>query len=76
MTQDELWDQKWLQYMQFMHDNHRCPSKYAPEERNMINWAKHNRKVRNKGLMKPSRISKFKQLTDEAMKLHRTNQYG
>ena len=42
----------------------------------MINWAKHNRKVRNKGLMKPSRISKFKQLTDEAIKLHRTNQYG
>ena len=31
----------WQQYMDFLHENKRRPSKYKPEERDLVNWAKH-----------------------------------
>ena len=40
-------------YIDFIKTNKRCPSKYKPEERNLVNWAKYNRKMRNKGLLSP-----------------------
>ena len=46
----------------FPEENHRNPSKYAPEERNMYNYLKHTRKQMNQGLLKPERIEAFKKL--------------
>ena len=35
MTQDELWLAKWQDAIDFLETNHRKPSKFIPEERNM-----------------------------------------
>ena len=49
MDQDELWLTKWQEAMDFLRTNMRRPSKYVPEERNMLNWWKHNKKLLNSG---------------------------
>lgn len=76
MTQDERWLMKWQQYMNFMEKNKRCPSKYKPEDMTLVNWAKHNRKIRNKGLMEESRKEKFKKLCEVAASYRRVNQHA
>ncbi len=45
MTQDELWMNKWKEAIDFLETNHRRPSKFVPEERDMRNWWKHNKKL-------------------------------
>lgn len=47
MTHDERWMSMWQSYMDFMKENGRRPSKYKPEERTLVNWLKHNRKLVN-----------------------------
>lgn len=49
MTQEERWLKRYQEVIGIIETNHRNPSKYAPEERNMLNWVKANRKVMNKG---------------------------
>lgn len=61
--------------MDFMRKNHRRPSKYRQEEMVLVNWAKHCRKVRNRGKMPPERLKLFEQLTAAAEECHRVNQY-
>jgi hypothetical protein len=39
--------------MRFLNENHRNPSKHRIEEHDMLNWLKANRKVMNKGEMRP-----------------------
>lgn len=55
MTQEEHWQTMFDAYMKFMKDNKRCPSKYKPEDRKLVNWLKYNRKMRNKGLLDEAR---------------------
>lgn len=47
MTHDELWITKWQEIIDFIEINHRNPSKYIAEERNMRSWLKYNRKLMN-----------------------------
>ena len=47
MTQNELWLNKWQEAIDFLETNHRRPSKFVPEERDMRNWWKHNKKLMN-----------------------------
>ena len=61
--------------MDFMKKNKRRPSKYKPEEHALVNWAKHNRKLINKGQFQSNRMKKFMQLKREAEKYQRVNQY-
>lgn len=61
--------------MDFMRKNHRRPSKYRQEEIVLVNWAKHCRKVRNRGKMPPERLKLFEQLVAAAAECHRVNQY-
>ena len=49
MTQDELWMNRWQEAVDFLETNHRRPSKFVPEERDMRNWWKHNKKLLNAG---------------------------
>lgn len=75
MTQDERWNIRYNEVKNFIEENHRNPSKYADEERNMVNFLKHTRKQINQGMLKPERIEAFKQLL-ELMELYkRKNQY-
>ncbi len=64
MTQDELWIAKWQEAVDFLETNHRRPSKFVPEERDMRNWWKHNKKLMNAGTMKEARVALFNQLLE------------
>lgn len=75
MTQDELWLAKWQEAIDFLETNHRKPSKFIPEERNMRSWWKHNKKLMNAGEMKEDRLPLFKILLNIGEKYRRVNQY-
>ena len=53
MTQDERWLTRYHEVVEFVETNHRNPSRHRIEEHDMLNWVKANRKVMNKGEMRP-----------------------
>ena len=59
----------------FLETNHRKPSKFIPEERNLRSWWKHNKKLMNAGELKPERVQLFKQLLALGEKYKHVNQY-
>ena len=75
MTQEELWLAKWQKAVDFLETNHRKPSKFVPEERNMRSWWKHNKKLMNAGELKPVRVEMFGKLVDLWDESKRKNQY-
>lgn len=75
MRQEERWLVQWKAVMDFMEKNHRNPSKYAPEERNMLNWCKQQRKLINAGTLISDRVALFEKLQGLAEKYKRVNQY-
>lgn len=75
MTQDEKWQFKYNEVMEFIELNHRNPSKHRIEEHNMLNWLKANRKLFNAGALKSERIERFMQLMDTIEQYKRKNQY-
>ena len=75
MTQDEKWQTRYKEVIDFIETNHRNPSKYRIEEHDMMNWLKANRKVLNAGKMKPERVEKFKELLAMMEQHRRKNQY-
>lgn len=75
MTQDERWQSKYNEVMEFMETNHRNPSRHRIEEHNMLNWVKATRKKMNAGELKPERVEKFKELLEIGEKYKRVNQY-
>ena len=52
MTQDERWNIRYKEVMEFIEANKRNPSKYRIEEHLKLNWIKANRKALNAGKMK------------------------
>ena len=75
MTQDELWLKKYHEVMDFMETNHRTPSKHRLEEHQLLNWLKLNRKLKNAGKMKESRVKLFEKLLEMGERFRRVNQY-
>ena len=75
MTQNELWLAKWQEAIDFLETNHRKPSKFIPEERNMRSWWKHNKKMMNVGKMKEERVKLFRVLLNIGERYRRKNQY-
>lgn len=75
MTQDELWQQKYQEIVDFIETNHRNPSKHRIEEHLMLNFIKHNRKLLNVRKMKTDRMEKFNELLALGEKYRRGNQY-
>ena len=75
MTQDEKWQAKYNEVVEFINTNHRNPSKHRIEEHNMLNWVKQQRKLFNAGTLKPERIDMFKELLAIMEKYKRINQY-
>ena len=49
MTQDERWNIRYQEVIEFIKINHRNPSKHRIEEHNMLNWVKQQRKLHNAG---------------------------
>ena len=75
MTQDEKWQAKYDEVVDFIKVNHRNPSKYRLEEHDMLNWLKANRKALNAGKMKAERVVKFSKLLELTEQYKRKNQY-
>lgn len=76
MTNKEKWLTTWKNYMYFMLKNRHRPSKHKEEELALVNWAKQNRKMRNKGRMNGYRKRMFELLTTEGQNVRRVNQYA
>jgi len=76
VKQDDLWNQKWQAYKDFMVKNKRRPSKHRAEDLVLFDWFKHSKKLLKRGLMKAERIAMFKQLLSEAENLPRFNQFN
>ena len=45
MTQEERWIVRYNEVKEFIETNKRNPSKFIPEERDILNWIKANRKA-------------------------------
>ena len=67
---------KYNEVVTFIETNKRNPSKYAPEERNMLNWCKQQRKLINAGSLISDRVALFEKLQELAEKFRRVNQWG
>jgi hypothetical protein len=59
MTQEERWQKRYDEVVDFIDANKRNPSKHRIEEHDMLNWLKANRKVLNVGKMKEKRVEKL-----------------
>lgn len=75
MTQDERWQKRYQEVIDFIETNHRNPSKHYNEERNMHTFIKHTKKQLNSGLLKQEREEPFNKLIDLMDKYKRVNQY-
>lgn len=62
MTQDERWMTRYNEVKSFIEANHRNPSKYAPEEKQLVHFLKRGRKLMNAGELKEPRLGIFKEL--------------
>ena len=75
MTQDERWEARYNEVVEFIETNKRNPSKHRIEEHDMLNWVKANRKQYNGGTLKEDRVEKFKKLMALAEEHRHVNQY-
>ena len=76
MTQDERWQARYKEVVDFIEKNKRNPSKYYQEDRQLYTWLKHQRKVMNAGGLKPERVVLFEKLLALCDKYRRVNQWG
>ena len=75
MTQEERWQIRYDEVVEFIETNHRNPSKHRIEEHDMLNWVKANRKALNAGKMKDERVERFKELLELMEQHRRVNQW-
>ena len=75
MTQEERWQKRYHEVVEFIEANHRNPSKHRIEEHDMLNWVKANRKAMNAGKMRPERVEAFGRLMEMMEEYKRKNQY-
>ncbi len=76
MTFDEIWLLKWHEYMSFLKEHKRRPSKYHVGDKHLVNWLKYNRKLFNKNKLDEAKKEKIGILLAEANKYRRVNQYS
>ncbi len=75
MTQEERWNVRYQEVMDFMEKNHRRPSKFVDEERGMRNWWKSQQKLLNAGVLKLNRLEKFNELVQIGERYKHVNQW-
>ena len=75
IDQETRWLNRYNEVMGFLEENHRNPSKYVAEDRDMLNWLKANRKAMNAGKMKADRVEKVRKLLEMTELYRRKNQY-
>ena len=75
MTQNEKWNQRYREVVDFIEINHRNPSRHRLEEHDMLNWVKQQRKLKNKGELKAERTEMLERLLSLWEEYKRVNQY-
>ena len=75
MTQEEKWMSRYEEAIQSLKENHRKPSRYIAEERNLRSWWKNTKKRMNAGILKPERVKMFQRLLELADENKHVNQY-
>ena len=75
MTQDERWQAKYNEVVEFINTNHHNPSKYVDSERGLRNWVKQQKKLMNAGALEEHRLKMFNELLALGEKYKRVNQY-
>ena len=75
MTQDERWNTRYEEVMEFVQVHHQNPSRHRIEEHDMLNWVKANRKALNAGKLKSERVEAFKRLLAMSEQYRRVNQW-
>lgn len=75
MTQEERWQKRYDEVVDFIEANKRNPSKHRIEEHDMLNWLKASRKKMNAGELKEERLAKFRELLALVAENKRKNQY-
>jgi hypothetical protein len=75
MTQDERWQIRYQEVIDFIEKNYRNPSKHRQEEHDMLNWMKAHRKQMNAGTLKQNRIEQFNKLLALVELNKHVNQY-
>lgn len=76
MTQDELWEQNYLTFLDFITTQKRRPSKHRLEEHQMLNWLKYQKKCLTQGKLKPERAKILEELLRLSDQYLRKNQYS
>lgn len=76
MTQDERWNIRYQEVMDFMEKHHRNPSKHYMKEKLKHSWVHHNRKLMNRGELKANRVEMFKKLLSLYEEYRHVNQYA
>ena len=76
MTQEERWNKRYNEVVEFMVKNHRNPSRHRLEEHDMLNWVKQQRKLKNKGELKAERAEMLERLLSLCEEYKRVNQWG
>ena len=75
MTQDERWQKRYEEVVDFIEANKRNPSKYVAEERLMVHFLKRGRKMLNAGELAEPRVSQFLELLALSEQYKRRNQW-
>ena len=75
MTQEERWQIRYNEVVDFIEANKRNPSKHRIEEHDMLNWVKQQRKLLNVWKLKAERVEKFRNLLELWEENKRINQY-
>jgi len=74
-THVERWEDHYQYIDHFMDEQNRRPSKHHPEERDMHNWLKYNKRRMVQGKLDERHAALLKALLDKAAGLRRVNQY-
>ena len=69
------WEENCRKIIGYMERCHRRPSKHRPEDHQMLNWMKYNKKRLARGEMSPARQELFRRLLAVAEKYRRVNQF-
>ena len=75
MTQNERWNVRYQEVVDFIEANKRNPSRHRIEEHDMLNWVKQQRKMKNKGELKAERAEMLERLLSLCEEYKRVNQY-
>ena len=75
MTQDERWQKRYNEVVDYIETNKRNPSKYEAEERLMVHFLKRGRKMMNAGELAEPRFSQFLILLELSNRYKHINQW-